>query len=133
VQLQDLERAIRPYFVGCQHEVSAVYLFGSAARGEATPASDIDLGILFAHCPPHTLMGQPFSMEADLSESLGTPVQIIVMNDAPPDLVHRILRDGILVVEHDKRARIAFEVKARNEYFDLLPFLRRYRGEGLEA
>jgi hypothetical protein len=30
---------------------------------------------------------------------------------------------------HDRNpsARIRFEVKARNEYFDLLPYLRQYR------
>ena len=49
------------------------------------------------------------------------------MNKAPVDLVHRILRDGRLVFEGDHGARVAFEVKARNEYFDLLPYLREYR------
>ena len=49
------------------------------------------------------------------------------MNGAPVDLVHRILRDGRLLVERDRSARIAFEVRARNEYFDLLPMLRLYR------
>jgi hypothetical protein len=54
-------------------------------------------------------------------------VQLIVMNSAPVDLVHRILRDGVLLVEHDKSARIAFEVRARNDFFDLLPALQQYR------
>jgi hypothetical protein len=48
------------------------------------------------------------------------------------DLVHRVLRDGVLLLERDRSARIRFEVRARNDYFDLLPHLRRYRrfGEG---
>jgi hypothetical protein len=41
--------------------------------------------------------------------------------------VHRILRDGKLLLDRDPPARIRFEVKARNEFFDLEPFLRRYR------
>jgi hypothetical protein len=49
------------------------------------------------------------------------------MNEAPVDLVHRVLRDGILVCESDRNARVSFEVRSRNEYFDLLPYLRRYR------
>jgi hypothetical protein len=50
-----------------------------------------------------------------------------VLNTAPPDLVHRVLRDGVLVLERDASARIRFEVRARNEYFDLRPRLDEYR------
>jgi len=45
------------------------------------------------------------------------------LNDAPPDLVHRVLRDGRLVLESDRTARVRFEVSARNAYFDVLPTL----------
>jgi len=38
-----------------------------------------------------------------------------------------VLRDGRLVVDRDRSARIAFEVRTRNEAFDLEPILRRYR------
>jgi uncharacterized protein len=38
-----------------------------------------------------------------------------------------VLRDGRLVFESDRSARIRFEVERRNEYFDLLPVLREYR------
>ena len=54
-------------------------------------------------------------------------MQVVVLNDAPPDLVHRILRDGRLVLESDKAARVRFEVSTRNAYFDVLPALERYR------
>jgi hypothetical protein len=65
--------------------------------------------------------------EGDLERLLRRPVQVVVLNSAPVDLVHRILRNGRVVFEGDRSARIAFEVKARSEYFDLLPILRRYR------
>jgi uncharacterized protein len=107
--------------------VAAVYLFGSLARGTARAESDADVGVLFDTPPAAQLMAQPFSDEATLSERLGRRVQIIVMNRAPVDLVHRILRDGTLVLEPNKSRRIAFEVRARNEYFDLLPVLHAYR------
>jgi uncharacterized protein len=66
-------------------------------------------------------------MQAELEALLGRPVDLIVLNDAPPDLVHRVLRDGKIVCETDRRARIGFEVAARRQYLDLLPVLRRYR------
>jgi hypothetical protein len=54
-------------------------------------------------------------------------VDLLVLNRAPVDLIHRVLRDGILLHDRHPAARIRFEVKARNEYFDLLPYLRQYR------
>jgi uncharacterized protein len=107
--------------------IAAVYLFGSVAKGSAGPGSDVDVGVLYQVAPGATLLDQPFLDEAELSERLARPVQVIVMNRAPVDLVHRILRDGILVLEPDKSRRIAFEVRSRNAYFDLLPMLREYR------
>ena len=117
---------IADYF-GDRPDIAAVYLFGSVAKGTALPDSDVDIGVLYQSPPPPTLMAQPFAEEAYLAERFARPVQIIVMNRAPADLVHRILRDGMLVLERDKSRRIAFEVRSRNEYFDLLPMLRAYR------
>ncbi len=120
------ERIIADYYRDMPG-IAAVYLFGSVAKGMARAASDVDIGVLYRTVPESSLMAQPFGEEADLAERLARPVQVIAMNQAPADLVHRILRDGILVVERDKSQRIAFEVRARNEYFDLLPMLRQYR------
>jgi uncharacterized protein len=120
------EPVIADYFRG-KPGIAAVYLFGSVAKGTSHAASDVDIGVLYQHPPPSTLLAQPFAEEADLTERLARRVQIIVMNRAPADLVHRILRDGMLVLELDKSRRIAFEVRSRNEYFDLLPVLREYR------
>jgi predicted nucleotidyltransferase len=108
-------------------DITAVYLFGSAARGTAKSGSDIDLGLLYSAPPASTLLGQPFLVEAELSEQLGRQVQCVVMNTAPADLVHRILKDGALLLDSDKSHRIRFEVDARNRYFDLKPTLERYR------
>jgi uncharacterized protein len=107
--------------------VVAVYLFGSYARGTAGEHSDVDLGLLYAAPPPSTLLAQPFSIEAQLAEQLGRPVQCVVMNTAPADLVHRILADGTLLVVSAPSLRIRFEVDARNRYFDVKPMLDRYR------
>jgi hypothetical protein len=49
------------------------------------------------------------------------------LNDAPVDLSIRVLRHGRLIVDRNRSARIAFEVRTRNEAFDLEPVLARYR------
>ena len=51
----------------------------------------------------------------------------MALNRASADLVHRVLRDGRLVLDRDPAARIRFEVQKRNEYFDLAPIRRLYR------
>jgi uncharacterized protein len=107
--------------------IVSVYLFGSFARGSEHPQSDVDLGLLYAEPPGGKLEEQPFLLEAELSEILGRPVQCVVMNLAPADLVHRILKAQHLLLDLDPSRRIQFEVAARNRYFDLKPFLDRYR------
>ena len=113
--------------LGADANVAAVYQFGSRARGTARADSDVDLGVLYGTAPPATLLGQPFALQAELASDLGVAVDVVVLNTAAVDLVHRVLRDGRILLERDRSRRIAFEVKARNEYFDLLPILQRYR------
>jgi predicted nucleotidyltransferase len=120
------QRLIADYFRN-KPGIAAVYLFGSVAKGTSRADSDVDVGIIYAAPIAQTLMAQPFAEEAELAERFARPVQVIIMNQAPPDLVHRILRDGVLVLDLDRSRRIAFEVRSRNEYFDLLPILREYR------
>ena len=109
------------------HDAVAVYLYGSTARGTATATSDVDLAILDARAPAGTLDDLPLSLEAEIERLVGRPVQVIVLNRAPPDLIHRVLRDGKLLLDRDRPARIRFEVQARNAFFDLEPIRRRYR------
>ncbi len=116
--------------LGADPSVAAVYLFGSHARGTARATSDVDLGVVYLVAPPRTLLGQPFDIEDALTADVGRQVQLVVLNDAPADLVHRVLRDGVLLFEGDRSARVAFEVRRRAEYFDLLPYLRAYRRAG---
>jgi predicted nucleotidyltransferase len=123
----EVTRALQGALSPLPEGVVAVYLFGSVARGTASAESDVDLGLLYETPPPPTYQGQPYLLQANLSERLGRAVDLVVLNDAPVDLVHRVLRDGVLLFDTKKSVRIAFEVKARNEYFDLLPYLEEYR------
>jgi predicted nucleotidyltransferase len=108
-------------------DLVAVYVFGSTARGTRRDDSDVDVGVLLQGQPPRTLAGLKLGLEGELERALGLPVQLVVLNTAPPDLIHRVLRDGDLLLDRDPSARIRFEVQARREYFDVLPYLRRYR------
>ena len=115
------------YFAAHPHDAAAVYVFGSVGRGTAGPGSDVDVGVLLRTDPPRTLDGLGLDLADDLRGVLGRPVDLVVLNHAPSDLVHRVLRDGVLVYEGDRAARVRFEVRLRNEYWDLLPYLELYR------
>jgi predicted nucleotidyltransferase len=127
VDRETLIEALRALFRGRGDGVVAAYLFGSRARGTARKGSDVDLGVLFVEAPPASLHGPPSRIADALERELGAEVQVVALNSAPPDLVHRVLRDGVLVHEADRSARVRFEVARRREYLDLLPVLRRYR------
>ena len=118
---------IDAHFADDAGDVVAVYVFGSEGRGTAGPNSDVDVAIFLGRRPASTLAAQPYALAADLEGALGRRVDLVVLDSAPADLIHRVLRDGVLVLDRDRAARIRFEVAARNAYFDLKPFLDRYR------
>jgi predicted nucleotidyltransferase len=107
--------------------IVAVYLYGSRARGTAKPTSDVDLGVLVRGPVTPRLGGAPRDLETAVERALQLPVEAVVLNTAPADLVHRVLRDGVLVLDRDRSFRLQFEVRSRNEYFDLEPIRRLYR------
>lgn len=118
---------LREYFEAHSRGVICVYLFGSVARGTARPSSDVDVGVLLECDPPPTLAGSAVALAGELEGVLGRRVDVVFLNCAPVDLVHRVLRDGVLIFDPRPSERIRFEVRARNTYFDLKPILDRYR------
>lgn len=114
-----------------EERIAAAWLFGSVARGTARSDSDVDVGILYREDPPRTLagIGQVFNLEQELTEITGLPIQVVALNRAPVDLIIRVLRDGKLLLGQDSLRRVDFEVRSRNEFWDLEPYLRLYRGQ----
>lgn len=118
-----IESEIRRFFEAQDEDLVAVYLFGTAARGALRDESDVDVAVLFAEDPPATLRGLHLGWAQDLSEILGRPVDLVVLNFADADLAHHV-RGGRLVLDRDSSARVKWEVASMNRYFDLLPYLR---------
>ena len=122
-----IARQLREFFSVHHADMVCAYLYGSQARGKAGLHSDVDIAVLLDKTPPPTLDGFGFDLASNIEQNIGKQIDLVILNRAPVDLIHRILRDGILVYEGDPSARIRFEVRSRGEYFDLLPYLRQYR------
>lgn len=75
-----------------EHGVTGLWLFGSAARGELTAESDIDLLVEFAS--PVSLF-EFARLRRHLEEWLGRPVDLVTREALKPRLRERILREAV--------------------------------------
>ncbi|MBI2897431.1 MAG: nucleotidyltransferase domain-containing protein [Deltaproteobacteria bacterium] len=103
----ELARALEPH-----PAVAVAYLFGSVARGEARPGSDLDVGIVFTRrgetARDHlALIGEL----AARIEGLGglRDVDLVVLESQGPIFCHRVISEGVLVYERDPERRVDFE------------------------
>ena len=75
--------------------VKALYLFGSVARGEATPDSDVDFLVEFDHpVGLFTLLG----LQAYLEELLGCSVDVGTPSSLRPYLQETVLKEALRAV-----------------------------------
>lgn len=115
-----LVEALRSYFAS-QPDVVAAYLFGSQATAKARPESDVDSAVLLPEEDSFARFKRRLRLIDAVSEVCGREADVIVLNDAPPLLQHQVLKEGRLIFERDKAARVEFEVRAGKIYADLKP------------
>lgn len=76
--------------------VSALYLFGSTARGDARESSDIDLLFEYDPASRFTLFTQA-GLIADLSGRLGVPVDLVARDGLKPGFRERVEREMVRI------------------------------------
>ena len=122
----------------------AAYLFGSQARGASGPLSDVDVAVLASESLAGK--GARFDLRLRLTNALISMLQVnqvdvVVLNDAPLLLQHRVLRDGLVLFCRDELARVRYETQAILKYLDFQhiehmhneALMRRIEEEGLFA
>jgi predicted nucleotidyltransferase len=110
-----------------REDVLEAYLFGSRARGDAQPHSDVDVAVFLA---PSSAHDEGFGIDAELGAALmgaleTNRVDVVLLNRADPVLYHRVLRDGIRLLARDLRATTTREGRALSRYCDFVPQLRK--------
>ena len=107
--------------------VECAYVFGSVVRGEAGPLSDVDIALLVHNTlDPQARTEIAAALAGSLQKVDGPMVDVLILNDAPPALRHRVIRDGRLVFSRDEARRVQFEVAAIREFLDFQHVLERY-------
>jgi predicted nucleotidyltransferase len=103
-----------------QESVRLAYLFGSRASGRARRESDIDVAVLLDQETAAHDRGQTIrTLAADLGRVVSSAsLDLVVLNDAPALLRHRVLRDGILLVEQSPEDRVRFARRTIRDYQD---------------
>jgi len=105
-------------------DVVVAYLFGSVARGQARPDSDLDVAVFL---DPEPIGIDRIERQLDLMALLEPhterEVQVTLLNLAPPLLAYQVIKDGIRLCERNASARITFEVNTMKRYFDIQPML----------
>jgi predicted nucleotidyltransferase len=113
--------------------VALAYLFGSQAKGEVGPLSDIDVAVYFDESVPRE---EYFDWRLEVSGALTDlfktdKVDLVVLNEVPPLLAHRIVKEGVPLFCRDEKIRIEFEVRAVLNYLDWKPYVEKYTRQTL--
>jgi predicted nucleotidyltransferase len=108
-------------------QIQLAVLFGSTARGQENPQSDVDLGLLLEPYSPEAR----FQAEAELRRAAGTTVDVILLDAAPPLLAFEIARDGVLLFERSPGLWARFQARAMVSWWDWAPIARRVQREML--
>lgn len=97
-------------------KIAFAYLFGSSARGDEGPLSDVDIAVYLTQEKDQLVMRT--KLMEKVAKTLGTDrIDVIVLNDATPVLGFAVVKDGILLKEDSSR-RIEYESRVISEYLD---------------
>jgi len=99
--------------------VRLAVLFGSAARGQSGPRSDLDVGV---RLEPGTETAA--ALEVALARATGRRVDLVRLDTAPPLLRFEIARDGSLLLERAPHAWADFRARAMTDWWDWAPTAR---------
>jgi predicted nucleotidyltransferase len=113
-------------------DVLYALVFGSAARGQLGPASDLDVALEMREGAARDLhsLGR---LIGRLEAAAGRRVDLVLLDEAAPPVAYRVFRDGRLVVTRDQQALVARKARAIVEYLDFQPIEERCTAGVLRA
>jgi len=112
--------------------LTAIYLYGSVISGRLREESDIDIAILPSY---KTTTDERLELISKVEDSISSllkkigvkrDLSILDLREKYISLVlqYKIITEGILLYENNKKERLEFENTIKGEYFDFIPFLK---------
>jgi predicted nucleotidyltransferase len=100
--------------------VRLAFLFGSRALGHARDDSDFDVAVLVDEDLAGPDRGETIrALAARLGREVSsTLLDLVILNDAPALLRHRVLRDGVVIFERSPEERVRFSIQTLRDYQD---------------
>lgn len=117
--LERIGNTLKPY----EDKIACVLLFGSLAKGQVGPLSDVDIAVLLKHGidkkDMDVLENELYTV---LSASLGTDeLDLVILNKAPLYMRYGVLRDKKILICNDVQALADFFFITVNDYLDIKP------------
>lgn len=110
------------------YPIKFAYLFGSYARNDVGPMSDIDIAL---YLDDETDEHKRFDIRLELIGEVGRllkteKLDLIILNDVDIALAYRVIYDGKIIYCKDELKRIRFEARTMSQYFDQQYYYRRH-------
>jgi predicted nucleotidyltransferase len=94
-------------------DVQAVYVFGSHARGDAGPASDLDVAVLTRTAIDPIVR---WEVQERIASALGRAVDVVDLRAASAVMRVMVLGEGHLIFDGARAERELFEATALSDY-----------------
>src|SRR5688572_44263 len=119
--LEELAARLAPIFAR-EPAVAVAYVFGSVARGEARPQSDLDIGVVYRRdCrADHERIASKLAAEIGRAAGMEA-VDVVDLEPQGPIFCHEVLRDGVRVYDADTERRVDFESETIIRALDFRP------------
>lgn len=101
-----------------------LYVFGSRARGDARPDSDLDLAVLADGAIDPLRLHE---LRLTLGAQLDCDVDLVDLDRASTVLKLEVIRDGIVLEQQSPQQTLAFEARVLSEHAELLDATRALR------
>jgi len=104
-----------------RYPVELAYLYGSVARGNPLPTSDVDLALVLAEPMPVSIerLNLELHIQATVEDVCGLQnVDVRAINTAPVLAQGEIVQEGRCLYVRDEARRALFESLTRRKYFD---------------
>jgi len=103
--------------------VIAIYLFGSHAKGEATPLSDIDIAVILENPTPES--------EADIGSLSSPEIDVVLFHRLPLHIKYEVFKYGREIFVRDEEKLLEIKLKVMREYLDTVRMYKMISSEVL--